>query len=344
MAKCPDLIGQKFGMLYVESKAESRKDNSSMWNCICDCSNKCVVRGRSLRYGKRTDCGCKTVLFYDLTGQRFGNLVVESKEPPNGDGKTRWRCRCDCGNTYIATSLDLRNGKKTDCGCISPYRRGNYDLIDLTGQRFGKLTVLSKEPTQKDKRTRWLCACDCGNVYIATSYALRNGKTKSCGCGRRKDITGQRFGKLTALERTNQFVMQGNSKKFLWKCVCECGETVYRLPEKLRESIHHACDKCAEQFAVSSMLEKAGFVDGSQLPKIASDKPGVHNKSGVKGVFFNTRTQKWRAVLRFQGVNHYLGEYKDINEAIKARKLGEEKYFEPFLQKHSDFFGNAKSV
>ena len=342
MAKCPDLIGQKFGMLYVESKAESRKDNSSMWNCICDCSNKCVVRGRSLRYGQRTDCGCKTVRFYDLTGQRFGKLVVISKEPSNGDGKTRWKCRCDCGNTYIATSLDLRNGKKTDCGCISPYRRGNYDLIDLTGQRFGKLTAVSKEPTQKDKRTRWLCKCDCGNTYIATSYALRYGKAKSCGCGRRKDIAGMRFGMLTALERTEQYVMQGRGKKFLWKCMCDCGELVYRLPEKLRENIHHACDKCAEQFAVSAMLENAGFVDGSQLPKIASDKPGVHSKSGVKGVFFNNRTQKWRAMLRFRGVNHYLGEYKDLNEAIKARKLGEEKYFEPFLEEHSDFFDNKE--
>lgn len=276
MAKSPDLTGQKFGMLYVESKAESRKDNSSMWNCVCD-----------------------------------------------------------CGNTCVAALLDLRNGKKTDCGCISSYRRSNHALIDLTGKRFGKLEVLSKEPVQKDGRTRWLCKCDCGSTYVATSYALRNSKTKSCGCGRRKDIAGLRFGKLTALERSERYVVLNNRKKFLWRCVCDCGEVVYRLPEKLQENVHHACDKCAGQFAVSAMLENAGFVEGTQLTKIASSKPGVHSKSGVKGVFFNNRSQKWRAMLRFKGVNHYLGEYKDINEAIRARKLGEEKYFVPFLKEHN---------
>ena len=270
MAKCPQLIGQKFGMLYVESKAESLKDNSSMWNCICDCGNKCVVRGQSLVHGKRTDCGCKTIRFYDLTGQRFG-----------------------------------------------------------------KLTVIRKEPPQADKRTRWLCECDCGNTCVVTSYALRKGKIKSCGCGRIKDIAGVRFGKLTALERTERYVMQGGRKKYLWKCVCDCGEIVYRLPEKLRENINHVCNKCADQIAVSAMLKKAGFVEGTQIPKITSDKPNIQNKSGVKGVFLNNKTQKWRAILRFKGVNHYLGEYKDINDAIKARRLGEEKYFEPFLEKHN---------
>lgn len=232
---------------------------------------KCLeLTGQGLIYNKRTDCGCKTIRFYDLTGKRFGSLVAETKEPPIGDGKTRWKCKCDCGNTYITTS-----------------------------------------------------------------YALRKGKAKSCGCGRRKNITGLRFGKLTALERTEQYVMQNNRKKFLWKCRCDCGEIVYRLPEKLRENINHACNKCVHQLAILAMSENAGFVEGSQLPKIASSKPGVHSTSGVKGVFFNNRTQKWRAMLRFQGINHYLGEYKDLNDAIKARKLGEEKYFEPFLREHN---------
>ena len=235
------------------------------------------LTGQSLVHGKRTDCGCKTIRFYDLTGKRFGSLVAETKELPTGDGKTRWKCVCDCGNTCVATS-----------------------------------------------------------------YALRKGKVKSCGCGRRKNITGLRFGKLTALERTEQYVLQSNRKKFLWKCVCDCGETVYRLPEKLRENINHSCDKCAHQLAVSAMSENAGFVEGSQLSKIASIKPGINSKSGVRGVFFNNSTQKWRAMLRFRGINHYLGEYKDLSEAVKARKLGEEKYFEPFLREHNFYNQNTR--
>ena len=207
----------------------------------------------------------------------------------------------------------------------------------LIGKRFGRLTVLHvyHEKDGRNSRLVLVCRCDCGNTYITTSYALRKGKAKSCGCSRRKDITGLRFGKLTAIERTERYVVYNNRKKFLWKCVCDCGETVYRLPEKLRKNANYACNKCTHQMVVSAMSEKAGFVEGTQLSKIVSSKSEVHNTSGVRGVFFNNRTQKWRAMLCFKGINHYLGEYKDINDAIEARKLGEEKYFEPFLKEHN---------
>ena len=54
-------------------------------------------------------------------------------------------------------------------------------LIDLTGQRFGRLTVVRRYGTHLGKTT-WLCRCDCGNICIAQSYLLRNGTKKSCGC------------------------------------------------------------------------------------------------------------------------------------------------------------------
>lgn len=69
--------------------------------------------------------------------------------------------------------------------------------IDLTGQRFGKLTVL--EPAENiGGRTTWRCRCDCGKETVVPTGRLRSGETKSCGCQRdRIDLTGQRFGKLT---------------------------------------------------------------------------------------------------------------------------------------------------
>jgi hypothetical protein len=53
--------------------------------------------------------------------------------------------------------------------------------IDLTGQRFGRLTVVSRVENIKD-RTAWLCRCDCGKEKIVRGYSLRLGDTKSCGC------------------------------------------------------------------------------------------------------------------------------------------------------------------
>lgn len=57
-------------------------------------------------------------------------------------------------------------------------------LIDITGQRFGRLTVLRKGPTRPGKMggSNWICICDCGNETMTVGSQLRNGNTKSCGC------------------------------------------------------------------------------------------------------------------------------------------------------------------
>lgn len=55
-------------------------------------------------------------------------------------------------------------------------------LIDLTGQRFGRLTVIERTITSKSGRAKWLCQCDCGKSTTTTGTNLRTGVTKSCGC------------------------------------------------------------------------------------------------------------------------------------------------------------------
>ena len=65
-------------------------------------------------------------------------------------------------------------------------------LIDLTGEVFGRLTVIERMPavkTTKGQRTRWLCECSCGNEIIVDAYSLRSGHTKSCGCWRSEMAT-----------------------------------------------------------------------------------------------------------------------------------------------------------
>ena len=54
-------------------------------------------------------------------------------------------------------------------------------LIDITGQRFGRLTVIEKIPS-KNSNARWLCKCDCGKYTDVLGTTLRRGETKSCGC------------------------------------------------------------------------------------------------------------------------------------------------------------------
>jgi len=62
-------------------------------------------------------------------------------------------------------------------------------LIDLMGQRFGRLTVVSRAENSKQCQARWNCVCDCGGKTTTTGQHLRDGNTKSCGCLQR-DIIG----------------------------------------------------------------------------------------------------------------------------------------------------------
>lgn len=55
-------------------------------------------------------------------------------------------------------------------------------LIDLTGQKFSRLTVIKRDTETESKGVKWICKCDCGNITSVASCHLRNGHTKSCGC------------------------------------------------------------------------------------------------------------------------------------------------------------------
>ena len=55
-------------------------------------------------------------------------------------------------------------------------------VIDVTGQKFGRLTVISRAENSKTGQVRWLCECECGNQTVVQGADLRRGRTKSCGC------------------------------------------------------------------------------------------------------------------------------------------------------------------
>ena len=115
----------------------------------------------------------------DLTGNRYGKLTVV-KRGPDRYGKSRkfitWECACDCGNFVTVDANNLRTGNTTSCGCTER-------AIDITGKRFGKLTVLRRSSNTQDGSAVWECKCDCGNTTRVKGNSLRSGVTKSCGCG-----------------------------------------------------------------------------------------------------------------------------------------------------------------
>ena len=67
-------------------------------------------------------------------------------------------------------------------------------LIDLTGQRFGRLVVVERAENSADGRARWLCRCDCGQSKTVLGEHLKKGRTKSCGCAK-SESSSKRFKK-----------------------------------------------------------------------------------------------------------------------------------------------------
>ena len=115
----------------------------------------------------------------DLTGQRFGRLVVLEEAGRNYRNVT-WRCKCECGNIVIVQGNFLRNERIKSCGCL--------EKRDLTGQKFGRLIILEKAGREKHGGILWKCQCQCKkeNIVIIQANNLRNGNTKSCGCYRKE--------------------------------------------------------------------------------------------------------------------------------------------------------------
>lgn len=205
MSKLIDLTGQVFGDLTVISRAENDKHGHTRWLCRCSCGNEKVIDGGSLKKGLTKSCGClakKILREYnqtkevDETGNKYGRLTVISRslDPAlQKDGRAMWLCQCECGNKVVVAGKLLRNGQTKSCGClvidtsrkigkITGHINGGSLLIDLIGQRFGNLTVISREGSDTMGQALWRCKCECGAETIVRGASLRNGNTTSCGC------------------------------------------------------------------------------------------------------------------------------------------------------------------
>lgn len=158
----------------------------------------------------------------DLTGYQSGMLTAIEFHSSNGT-RAIWRCHCNpeyggCGRQDVLVQAgNLRSGNSSSCGC---YKKST-GRKDRTGVISGYLRVINYSHTV-GKEAYWNCYCDpelggCGKHKKLRAHEL--GKTKSCGCGKYySNITGQKFGRLTAIERVGKYV-----GSYLWKCICECG-------------------------------------------------------------------------------------------------------------------------
>lgn len=217
------------------------------------------------------------------------------------------------------------------CGPGPGARRGRA-AEDLTGRVFGYLTVLRRAPN-KGGRTCWLCRCECGREKEVISRDMKNGKVKSCGCHRHDshtnwvDLSGRRFGRLTAIEPTEQRDRRGG---ICWKCICDCGnETVAAESDLVRgNSMSCGCLRRENQQMITSRLHRD---NGTCVEFLEKRKYRRDNSSGFRGVF-RMKNGRYRAYIGFKGKRFYLGTFEKYEDAVSARLEAEETVHDGFLE------------
>lgn len=146
----------------------------------------------------------------------------------------------DCDNRVIAKGLCNKHYlRMKNSGTTEKTGVGDGMFIDLTGQRFGKLTVVKRIENKPRGGAQWICLCDCGNETIATTSSLRSGHKISCGCAYRQDLVGKRFGMLTVIDRSDE--KRGKLNRFTWLCRCDCGNTSYCITVNLTKGLSTSC-------------------------------------------------------------------------------------------------------
>lgn len=206
----------------------------------------------------------------------------------------------------------------------------------LIGQKYGMLTVIEQASSTADGQRRWLCRCECGTEKIIMGSNLKRGTTVSCGCKKRSNLTGQKFGRLTVLERSDRYGSRGSRKVPLWKCRCECGAITYKATDTLTNPDVSMCRSCAGNFGSQTARAHAGFESGTQLSKIRNIPETSDNLSGIRGVYYDPKSGKYRARIKFQGKSHHLGTFLRLEDAIKARRQAEEDIFGKFLSSREE--------
>lgn len=218
---------------------------------------------------------------------------------------------------------------------------------DLMNMKFHRLTVVKKSRDLKTNRIIWGCKCDCENpeyVWVDT-YRLKSGHTTSCGCYH-NEVIGNINRKYKDDYRSRLHVIWMNIK-------LRCSNNKGNKNAYYDEKGISICDEWKYDYLTFKRWAlNNGYKDGLTIDRrdnnlgyypdncrwvddtIQAINRGdfKNNTSGYKGVSWDNKNKKWKAQIAINKKDIYLGEFININEAIKARKEAEEKYHKPLLE------------
>jgi len=187
------------------------------------------------------------------------------------------------------------------------------------------------------KKTFTFTCAFCGIEFESEKPNRRFCSRECSGRSTAKDLTGQVFGKLTAIRRLEE----SNISHRLWLCQCECGNLT-KVPINFLTKGHTKSCGCARRETGKWKPEKhPEYFEETNVIRIAREKPLISNTSGFRGVHQH-EDGKWIARIGFQNKRMYLGIFKTFEEAVKARLEAEDVYYKPILEKYKEEIGAGK--
>ena len=227
------------------------------------------------------------------------------------------------------------------------------------GKTFNRLTVLDVL-LHKTKRGEniiyYKCLCECGNIIETYSLNVLNNKTTSCGCFRNEQIRkanyiGNKYeirenyaiGYTTKnekfyidkedLEKIKPYTWSLNAAGYLRANIKRKYYRMHRYLLGLDDDDKEIMVDHINHNTLDNRRANLRIVSPAQNAKNVSIS--ISNTSGTTGVSWNKRSEKWEAYIRVNKKRKFLGYYKDINDAIKARKDAEQKYYKEYSYDNS---------
>lgn len=159
---------------------------------------------------------------------------------------------------------------------------------DLSGNKYQHLNIV-RFLERKDRKSLYLCRCDCGKEVILSSQAFKDKKQMSCGCQtwkntRKIDMAGKRFNKLLVLEEFGK-----RRKEILWDCLCDCGNHRQATGYDLSSGKTISCLKCSKERVSTSNIThnmtgtKIYHIYWDMRMRCYNDKVESYSYCGAKG-------------------------------------------------------------
>lgn len=208
------------------------------------------------------------------------------------------------------------------------------NMINLAGQRFGRLAVISRAENNKTGQAYWFCQCECGTVKKVRGTHLTGNQVVSCGCHAKELNTHHgKYGSpeyrayynmIKRCEYQKDISYQDYGGRGIRVCPAwrQSFEQFFR-DMGLRPSNRHSLDRINVNGNYEPQNCRWAVVETQERNKrVRKDSP-----TGVRGVVLNTRTGKYVAQIYSMGKTKRIGTFETLNEALDARQVAEKKYW-----------------